>query len=122
MKLLISNGIYFGQAAMLVCDACCNKAWGRNNRPRVQVGESEDDYEILPDHELGNAPIDPGTYEGGQAKPTCDAERHNKWCWRECERSRMTRPGEAGGTQIEMEIPDFSRRVFNMPQSEASNG
>jgi hypothetical protein len=76
--------IYFGKSCILACDAKCEKAWGMNSRPR------DDDEIELPDSVLGIAPIDPGTYEGfgdDGGKPTCEEERLNKWCARECERS-----------------------------------
>jgi hypothetical protein len=100
--------VYFGKPAVIACDAKCNKAWGINNRPRVEFGE-EDDYAYIPDQELGEAPTDPGTYEGGQGKPQTKEERLNKWCARECERSEL-------GKQWELiELSDFSKPIYNMP-------
>ena len=90
MPILISRGLFCGQLAILACNCNCTKAWGRNNRPRVQVSDNEDDYAYLADGELGEAPADPGTYEGDHAKPRDPSERHNKWCWRECERPELT--------------------------------
>ncbi len=63
--------IYFGKNVILSCDGKCDKAWGIN-----WIGKK-----IKP------APIDPGTYEGGHPKPI--DKKHNKWCARECERSKM---------------------------------
>ena len=91
----------------LACDAKCHKAWGINSRHRITFDEKdEDDYAFLSDGELGRAPEDPGTYEGGQAKPRTVKERLNKWCYRECERSVILerRP-----------LPDFSQRLYNQP-------
>ena len=68
--------IYFGKSARVECDGNCKKAWGINSRPDK------------PDDELGAAPEDPGTYEGGHAKPK-EGEEMNKWCIRECERSSL---------------------------------
>jgi len=83
-----SRIIFCGVPSLLVCDGKCNKAWGLNERERVQLDpEDEDDYEFKADHELGDAPEDPGTYEGSHAKPV--DQQHNKWCARECERSEM---------------------------------
>lgn len=63
---------FFGKSVILSCDGECSSAWGINFN-----GEKN-----------GTAPVDPGTYEGGHAKPTDG--KHNKWCARECERSNMT--------------------------------
>ena len=76
---------YFGQPAVVVCDGQCEKAFGLITRPKIQLDENnEDDYVFLADHELDEAPDDPQTYEGGQAKP--QNRCHNKWCVRQCER------------------------------------
>ena len=107
--MLVRHGIFFEQDTILVCDGRCEKAWGINNRLKVQVGQDEDDTAYLADDELGTAPIDPGTYEGGQGKPRSLEHRTlSKWCWRECERSRLCRDGEWA------ELPDFSRRLYNV--------
>ncbi len=108
---MISRGIvFFGQPSKLACDARCHKAWGINTRPREVLSEDPDDYAFLADHELGEAPEDPGTYEGGQGKPKADGDRLNKWCARECERSVITAPGQG-------EVPpDYSGRHLNCPE------
>lgn len=106
--MIVKAILYFGRPAALACDARCDKAWGINQRPRVEYGE-EDDFSWWVDQALGTAPIDPGTYEGGDAKPREPSERLNKWCARECERSIMVRQGELAA------LPDFSRPVYNMP-------
>lgn len=62
---------FFGKQVLLSCDGKCEEAYGINW-----------EYPKFPP-----APADPGTYEGGQPKPTNKA--HNKWCARECERSNM---------------------------------
>lgn len=77
---------WFRDQCILACDGKCHKAWGINNRPKRQLSEDEDDYEYLSDNELGEAPENPGTYEGGQGK---NPESLNKWCARECERSKI---------------------------------
>lgn len=109
---MISKQItYFGQSAVIACDALCSKAWGINNRPQAQLSDNEDDYEYLADGELGVAPIDPGTYEGGHAKPAGGDGPLNKWCCRECERCVMVKPNEV------IVLPDFSRRRKNIGET-----
>ena len=89
-------------------DRQCNKAWGINNRPKLEFDENDpDDTAWLSDGDLLEAPSNPGTYEGGQGKPTNGA--FNKWCARECERSVFVKPGEP------IELPDFSQLVYNQP-------
>ena len=91
---------YCGQTAKVACDEKCNKAWG-NKRPRVflDINETEiftsfdpdidgvdpDNFAYCSDDELGDAPINPGTYEGFEdaAKPSNKEEIGNKWCVRE---------------------------------------
>lgn len=93
----------------VACDELCNKAWGINGRPKVQLSDDIDDYAFLKDDELGEAPDDPGTYEGGQGKPTMSAyPAPNKWCVRECERCARLEIDEP------LKLPDFSKRYFNM--------
>jgi hypothetical protein len=99
---------YFGQTCILACDRQCNKAWGINNRPKIQLDENDDDdFAYLSDGDLLEAPVNPGTSEGGQYKPKNG--RFNKWCARECERSRIFKSGEP------IELPDFSNLVYNQP-------
>jgi hypothetical protein len=94
---------YFGHELILICDGKCNKAWGHNSRPKRQLSENEDDYVYLADSELGEAPDDPGTYEGGHGKPTMSTHGYlNRWCCRECERSKMVKYVE------EFELKNFS--------------
>jgi hypothetical protein len=100
--------IYCMQRAVLACDAKCSKAWGINGRKKKQLSDDPDDYEFFSDAELGRAPKDPGTYEGGQGKPWTKEERLNKWCCRECERSDMARTFE------ELKLTDYSKRRKNM--------
>jgi hypothetical protein len=108
MALCTKTIQFFGQPRVLACDGCCKKAWGINNRPKIDLDPNdEDDYAWLADSELGRAPADPGTYEGGDAKPA-SAKDMNKWCARECERSKMFKPGET------VVVRDFSQRIFNM--------
>jgi hypothetical protein len=105
---------YFGQPAKVACDENCNKAWGINNRPKIQLSEDEDDYAYLSDDELGDAPENPGTYEGGHAKPTHKSQIPNKWCVRECERCSLSSPGEYNLPPV---VKDFSKRMYNISES-----
>ena len=102
--------VYCGQPAVVVCDAKCSKAWGLNSRPQIDLSDDPDDFAFLADGELGDAPDDPGTYEGGHAKPLSADQRLNKWCVRQCERSAMSLP--ASDTA---EAPDMSIRSYNQP-------
>lgn len=128
--------LYFGHECTLACDAKCWKAWGINNRPKLyrtvygtfepltfEQSENEaicpnpDDSVHLADDELGNAPVDPGTYEGGQAKPYDDDERLNKWCARECERSVIVDRGKP------IVLPNYSQRQYNIaPHVRSASG
>jgi hypothetical protein len=113
--MIVKRITFFGQAAEVACDGRCSKAWGNNNRPRVEFSDNPDDYAFLADHELGVAPADPGTYEGLDGKPenATGPDDINRWCVRECERMKMTNPGEAE-RGIAPVPPDFSSRVYNM--------
>jgi hypothetical protein len=99
---------FFGYQLILACDANCQKAWGINTRPKILFPPDEDDYAFLADGELGIAPMNTGTYEGGCAKPYPE-NLLNKWCARECERGVMVPVGDA------ILLPDFSKRRYNMP-------
>ena len=101
---------FFGQWAKVNCDGRCSKAWGINNRPKVHLSEDEDDYAFLADDELGDAPVDPGTYEGGQGKPRSVGEFPNKWCIRECERCNISLRGMS---DQQLPVRTFDARVFN---------
>ena len=123
--------IYLGQKAKVACDEKCNKAWGGSNRPRIYLDISEttifglgeydtypddetgvniDNFAYCSDDELGEAPIDPRTYEGGHAKPIDKSEIGNKWCVRECERCVMSPLGKYNEP---LELKDFSKRRYN---------
>jgi hypothetical protein len=108
-ELRLKPIVYFGQDVVLICDGKCNKAWGRNSRPKHYFSDDPDDYAYVPDQDLGEAPDDPGTYEGNHGKPTMSAHGYlNKWCARECERSEIVKDGE------EFELEDFSKPLPNM--------
>jgi len=99
----------FGHSRVLTCDAKCSKAWGINNRSRRQLSADEDDYVFLGDDELGEAPADPGTSEGGDYKPQDNSERLNKWCARECERSEIVEHGKT--VSVLPWVPRHNRRI-----------
>jgi len=101
--------IYCGQAAAIGCDEKCDKAWGISSRPKRQLSDNPDDYELLADDELPQAPADPGTYEGGCAKPTIEQDKLNKWCARECERCTLTGPD----MKVER-LDDFTKPLRNI--------
>lgn len=101
---------YCGQPAKINCDRRCNKAWGINSRPKAQLSDDPDDYEFLADSELGEAPVDPGTYEGGQAKPLSPVLFPNRWCIRECERCAISKTGES---ELRLDLPTFFERRPN---------
>lgn len=117
--MIVKRITFAGQPATHACDGRCDKAWGINTRPSVPARaergklENPDDYAYLADDELGTAPIDPGSYEGGCAKPIGAAgpEDINKWCVRECERAWMSPAGHPDATP---ELPDFSARLYNI--------
>ena len=123
-SVLTKDIIWFDRPCRLVCDGRCDKAWGITSRPSVffngtkivakEDASDPDDYALLADSELGIAPDDPGTYEGGCGKPSAtpltDPRRMNKWCARECERSKIIEAGEP------TRVPDLSQRVYNLPK------
>lgn len=109
MTMHTKNIVFFGQSVVLACDGNCGKAWGIQCRPRLQLDPADvDDRAYLSDTELGDAPADPGTYEGDHAKPDGPHDM-NKWCARQCERAVLRDPGEA------IVLPDWSQRQLNKP-------
>lgn len=126
--------MYNGKQVKIACDEKCNKAWGVNRRPRVypELGDKiyglndesiypgvdyDDKYDVdnsamCSDDELGDAPENPGTYEGGEAKPTHKSQIPNKWCVRECERCAWSDPGKHNEPLV---LKDFSKRRYNQP-------
>lgn len=93
---------------VLACDGNCSKAWGITSRLKTQLGADDDDVVYLADGELGQAPADPGTYEGGCAKPSSPQDM-NRWCSRQCERSDMA------STVDGLKLRDWSARLLNQP-------
>lgn len=105
--------IWSGRTVTLACDGQCPKAWGQSKRPKMRFDEADtDDNAMYADHELGTAPADPGTYEGGHAKPAGPGAM-NKWCSRECERSKIFEAGQ------KVVLPDFTGRIYNQPWKHA---
>jgi len=99
----------YGQDVTVSCDEKCHKAWGLNSRPKVVLSETDAlDIAWLSDDELDAAPVDPGTYEGGEGKPVKKSEMLNKWCVRECERSLIDE-----GQGSEPCVMDWSKRIYN---------
>lgn len=99
----------FGKRVVVACDGRCNKAWGISSRPKVEFDTQEpDDVAWLADDELGDAPANPRSYEGRDGKPD-GPQSMNKWCYRQCERSKIADLDET------FSLPDFSKRVFNQP-------
>ena len=110
--------LYFGRKAIIACDEKCEKAWGINSRPTIKLDkEDDDDVAFLSDEELGLAPKDPGTYEGGHAKPIDREDRLNKWCCRECERCYLSSPDEY---DLPVKLKDFSKRRYNIKTKQIS--
>jgi hypothetical protein len=101
--------LWFDRHVTLACDGKCGKAWGLSNRPKIEFDPNEpDDVAWLADSELSDAPVQPGTWEGGHGKPR-DPSQMNKWCARECERSGIFEPGEP------IMLTDYSTRHYNQP-------
>lgn len=114
--MLVAKRPFSGRHRFVVCDGRCDKAWGINGRPRLyfmEEGEPPrklkdgeepvnwDDMVYVRDSELGVAPgpgETVGISEGGHLKPSAvpltGGSRMNKWCSRECERSRVLDEGE----------------------------
>lgn len=107
--MIISEGKFFQTQCTLACDGKCEKAWGGSARPKVSFSEDDDDdIAWLADNQIGLAPVDPGTYEGNHAKPT--NRKHNKWCWRECERSEIFEADQPVAL-----AKDFTKLQYNKP-------
>jgi hypothetical protein len=117
-NLVVSKIKGYGEEIVLACDGKCQKAWGVSNRPNIIFDEEDpDDMAFLADDELGDAPRDSGTYEGSHGKPASPV--HNKWCFRECERSDFCEVQKLPS----LVLPNFSKRRYNQPwkHEEGSN-
>lgn len=103
---------HFGKEEFVVCDKKCEKAWGVSSRPKVNLdSQNPDDIVYMADSDLGEAPRDPGTYEGGHGKPF-NPDEHNKWCVRQCERSCFYKSKD----EIESDnVEAHKERVYNQP-------
>ena len=106
---------FLRQKAKVKCDENCNKAWGRNSRPKKYLSKDEDDWCYLSDKELGDAPKNPQTYEDDYGKPIGKGNIPNKWCVRECERCVMSKPNEWNKF---LALRDFTKRFYNIKFSE----
>jgi hypothetical protein len=102
--MIVKVILTYGGRRTFLCDNKCNKAWGISNCPKIRLSDiNEDDYVYLADDELGEAPVCPGTWEGGEGKPIREDQKPNKWCVRECERSSV----------FERAPKDHSKRSYN---------
>lgn len=113
----------FGKKITIACDGKCNKAWGLNNRlhKKVKGSKNDDDIYYFSDDEIpGDAPLNPGTYEGGHAKPTSKQDCLNKWCFRECERNFILSDLNSQ-EEIDNELNKFKKRVYNIKTSEGKD-
>lgn len=64
-RLIVREIVFAGLPTFVACDGRCDKAWGLNGRPGrddTHLGEA--------DGALGLAPSEPGTWEGGDTKPS----------------------------------------------------
>lgn len=100
--------LYMGRGQLLTCDGNCKKAWGIQNRPKLQLGDDEDDFAYLSDSELGDAPTHPGTYEGGHENRR-GPDSMNKWCSHQCEQSCMA------DNVSSISLPNWEQRSVNQP-------
>lgn len=127
-QITIARDVLFGgQKCVVACDAKCHKAWGMNQRLQFHrdntgayrkmsneeiedraICPDENDTMYLPDADMDEAPVEPGTWEGEDTKPVDPEDRLNKWCTRECERSVLVDRGHP------ITLPNFDHPVFNM--------
>ncbi len=103
---------FCGQQAKVVCDEKCHKAWGIQDRPKIQLSEDPDDYAYLADDELPEAPVFTGNETGDEDKPVYKESIPNKWCVNECERCEISEPGKYNEP---LTLRDFSKRRYNQP-------
>jgi hypothetical protein len=75
--LLTTSILYSGKRCLAVCDHKCNKAWWFDgDRPQRRDPAEPDDVIWFADREVGIAPANPGSYEGGQGKPSTPPRVH----------------------------------------------
>jgi hypothetical protein len=109
----VTNVFFSGHHVKVACDRNCDKAWGINTRPKETLSADPDEYAFLADGELGIAPENPGTSEGGELKPY-KPDKHNKWCVRECERASIFEPNK------EVVCKDWTKRQYNIPKEDVN--
>lgn len=77
---------YCGQPVAVGCDGRCDLAVG------IDWTTDDGEYDLLEIKRCGETLIslrmNPGTTEGGEAKPASPREFPNKWCVRQCERCK----------------------------------
>ena len=101
---------YMGNSCVVACDGQCHKAFGIQERPRLNFDPADaDDHALFSDQELGLAPERPMSFEGGEGKPILIGDVLNKWCVRQCERSQLEDIDNI------IVLPDFSKRIYNQP-------
>ena len=101
-NLLARAIVFCGRPLVLVCDGRCDLAWGNDRRPRISHSADPDDFTWVGDDDPMCSPGAPApgdlSSEGDELKPSTaalansDSSRMNKWCARQCERSRMRDP------------------------------
>ncbi len=75
--LLTTSILYFGKRCLAVRDRKYNKALGLNvDRPQWREPAQPDDGIWLADADVGIALANPGSYEGGQGKPSTPPRVH----------------------------------------------
>ena len=84
---------YCYQPALIMCDGKCNIAWGLS---KYNADGLRPEYVGKP------VPRDTGVSEGTDSKPRSSKSFPNRWCVRECERSRMVDPRNF----FDGEVPD----------------
>jgi hypothetical protein len=118
--MLSKRILMFNQHEILACDGRCDKAWGINGRPRRELSDHPDDYVYIGDDDLGTAPSPDKTVvvsEGSHGKPSAvalieaDSERMNKWCARQCERSKLFKPHQL---LLESSLPNLQHPLPNL--------
>jgi hypothetical protein len=75
--VLKTNITFAGQALTAICDFKCERACGKHARPTAKLSSGDAHYAFFSDGELGAAPDEPGTEEGGCRKPDHPV-RHNR--------------------------------------------
>lgn len=87
------------------CDKLCDRSYGRSSRPQVQYSDNPDDWAWLADHEIPEK----ATEEG---KPRGMSQYLDAAACRDCERKVSV---DSALDLVNIQLPDFSRRVANIP-------